>query len=208
VTLQQLFMQAQQRQKGDQQSSSSSSCALGHGCDGLAVIAPSNPSSATGTTGAGPPCRSCLLAHVELLAACNGLLRYWPECVLDKGPAVSAWVQTAAEYALHILQDVSTAVLQHQQVHADGMDDLQQQPAPLADVLLLGMAALDLLAGVCYAAAYPNLGDIFRLGDRQARLGDRAGPALHAAQHACSGCSCCAGAGDVPAAVQDCSHLC
>jgi hypothetical protein len=65
-----------------------------------------------------------------------------------------------------MLQDVSTAILQHQQLHADRMDG-PQQPGPQANVLQPGLAALELLAAVCWAAAYPNLGDFMRLEERQ-----------------------------------------
>jgi hypothetical protein len=65
-----------------------------------------------------------------------------------------------------MLQDVSTAILQHQQLHADGVDS-PQQPGPPAAVLQPGLAALELLAAVCWAAAYPNLGDFMRLEERQ-----------------------------------------
>ena len=168
LTMQQLFAQAQQQQKRAGKQSCSSSCALGDGPNCPAVTATSDPASATRTTGGGSPCRSCLLAHAELLAACSALLRYWPECMLDKGPVVSAWVGAAAECALHMLQDVSTAILQHQQPHADGMNGAQQQqPAPAADVLQPGLAALDLLAAVCYAAAYPDTGEIWQPSERQ-----------------------------------------
>ena len=168
AAMQQLFTQAQQQRQQLGKQSGSSSCALGHGPDCHAVSAPTNPTPATGATGAGPPCASCQLAHAKLLAACSALLHYWPESVHDKGPAVSAWVGAAAECALHMLQDVSTAVLQHQQAHADGTDvPQQQQPAPPADILQPGLAALELLAAVCYAAAYPDLGDMMRLEERQ-----------------------------------------
>jgi hypothetical protein len=63
-----------------------------------------------------------------------------------------------------MLQDVSTAIMQHQQPHADGLGGppQQQQPAPPADVVRAGIAALDMLATVCGAAASALHADVCR----------------------------------------------
>ena len=166
----------QQERQGDKQFSSS--CGLRHGpdCPGPIVAAFFTPAPVA--QGSGPPCRSCMQAHSELLVACSALLRFWPDCVLEHSqPVAWSWVVLAADCALGMLQDVSTTILQHQQLmllleqqrqpHAACTSDIPQLAAPPADVLQPGIAALQMLAAVCYAAAYPSVGALLRLHEQQ-----------------------------------------
>jgi hypothetical protein len=70
-----------------------------------------------------------------------------------------------------MLQDVSTAVLQHheqqRQPHAAAIADDPQPTAPPADVLQPGSAALQMLAAVCSAAANLSFGALVDLAERQ-----------------------------------------
>jgi hypothetical protein len=100
--------------------------------------------------------------------------------VLEQAEPAWSWVAKAAECALAMLQESSTAVLQHQaqdvstavlqylqQPYAAGIDNDQQPAAPSADVLQPGLAALEMLAAVCAAAAYPKPGNLMRMHEQR-----------------------------------------
>jgi len=128
---------------------SASRCTLQHGADCTANAAAARQGAQVVPAAEGRPCRSCMLAHAELLSACSALLRYYPICLLNQNPAATGWVTEAAAAALNVLQDVSISVLQHQQQQrAAG----HQPAAPPTELLQAGLAALDLLAAVCFAA--------------------------------------------------------
>jgi hypothetical protein len=77
-----------------------------------------------------------------------------------------------------MLQNVSTAILQHQDEQqqqsyaAAGMTGQQRPVAPPADIVQSGLAALQMLAAVCSAAAKLSFGSLISLHERRKQLCD------------------------------------